>query len=71
VLTLWTDPLAAAAGADAVVIGTGWAALREIPADVFVRTVARPIVIDPDRFLAATLGADPRVHYMAVGTPRT
>jgi len=71
VLALGADPLATAAGADAVVIGTGWAALREISADVFVRTVARPIVIDPDRYLAATIGADPRVHYVAVGTPRT
>jgi hypothetical protein len=33
--------------------------------------VARPIVIDPGRFLAATVGADSRVRYVAVGTPRS
>jgi UDPglucose 6-dehydrogenase len=71
ILTLAGDALTAAAGAEAIVIGTEWPMLREIPADRLVPAMARPIVIDPNRFLAGTLGADPRIHYVAVGTPKT
>jgi UDPglucose 6-dehydrogenase len=71
ILTLAPDPLTAAAGADAVVVATEWPMLRQISTDALVQAVARPIVIDPGRFLAATVGADSRVHYVAVGTPRS
>ena len=70
ILTLAPDPLTAAAGADAVVVATEWPMLREVSTDALMRTVAGPIVIDPGRFLASTLGRDSRVRYVAVGTPR-
>jgi UDPglucose 6-dehydrogenase len=70
-LTLAGDPLAAAAGADAVVVATEWPVLRDVSPDALVQTVAQPIVVDPGRFLASTLGSDIRVRYLAVGTART
>jgi UDPglucose 6-dehydrogenase len=70
-LALALDPLTAAAGADAVVVATEWPMLRQVSTDALVQAVARPIVIDPGRFLAATVGSDPRVRYVAVGTPRS
>jgi UDPglucose 6-dehydrogenase len=69
-LTLAADPLAAADGADAVVVATEWPVLREVTIDAFMQAVAQPIVVDPGRFLASTLGSDRRVRYVAVGTPR-
>ena len=39
-------------------------------ADALVKTVSRPVIVDAGRFLAATLGADPRVRYLTVGVPR-
>jgi UDPglucose 6-dehydrogenase len=71
ILTLAPDPIAAAAGADAVVVATEWPMLREISADALIEVVAQPIVIDAGRFLAATIGGDPRVLYITVGTART
>lgn len=69
-LTLAADPLSAAAGAEAVVVATEWPVLRDVDADALVKTVSRPVIVDAGRFLAATLGADPRVRYLAVGVPR-
>lgn len=70
ILALAPDPLTAAAGADAVVIGTEWPVLREVPLDGLMQAMARPLVIDPGRFLAPTIGGDSRVRYVAVGSPR-
>lgn len=61
------DPLAAAAGADALVLATPWPEYRDISADALVSALARPLVLDAGRFLAATVGADPRVTYLTVG----
>ena len=33
--------------------------------------VAQPVVVDPGRFLEATSAADPRIRYVAVGTPQS
>lgn len=71
VLSLAPDPIAAAAGADAVVVATHWPVLKEVAADALLTVVAQPVVIDPGRFLAGTLGADPRIRYAAVGTPQS
>jgi UDPglucose 6-dehydrogenase len=70
VVSLAGDPLAAASGADAIVVATGWPILQQVSADELVQRVAQPIVVDAGRFLAATLGQDPRIRYIAVGTPR-
>jgi UDPglucose 6-dehydrogenase len=71
IVTLATDPLTAAATADAIVVATEWPLLREVSADALVQVVPHPIVIDAGRFLARTIGADSRVRYLAVGTPRS
>lgn len=69
-LCLAESALAAAAGADVVIIGTEWPAFRDIDVDTLVQVTPAPLVLDPSRFLATTLGRDPRVRYLAVGTPR-
>ena len=69
--TLAADALGAAAGADAVVVGTEWPVFRDVSADALDAAMTRPVVVDPNRFLAATMGTHPRIHYVAVGTPRS
>jgi UDPglucose 6-dehydrogenase len=71
ILTLAPDPVAAANGADALVVGTDWPMLKQVSADAVVQAMTQPIVIDPGRFLASTVGGDSRVRYVAVGTPRS
>jgi UDPglucose 6-dehydrogenase len=61
------DPLAALAAAEALVVATEWPDYKAIPAESVVAAMARPLVLDPNRALAATLGADPRVAYYSVG----
>jgi hypothetical protein len=65
--TLAASPADAARGADAVVVGTEWPMFRDVSADELVAAGA-PLVVDASRFLAATLGADRRLRYMAVGS---
>lgn len=67
--TLAASPADAARGADAVVVGTEWPLFRDVSADDLVAAGA-PLVVDAGRFLAATLGADPRLRYVAVGSDR-
>jgi len=69
VLTLAADPLAAAADADAVVVATEWPMFRDISSDALVAAAGQPAVVDAARFLKGTLGADPRIRYVTVGTP--
>jgi UDPglucose 6-dehydrogenase len=67
--SLAVSPTDAARGADAVVVGTEWPVFRDVSADDLVAAGAS-LVIDASRFLAATLGADPRLRYLAVGSQR-
>ena len=55
-------PLAAASGASALVVATEWPEFRSVPADALVATMRSPIVCDASRFLAASLGDDPRIR---------
>ena len=57
------------AGADLAVIATEWPDYRGLKADDFADTMRRPRVIDQNWFLAAALGDDPRVTYVATGRP--
>jgi UDPglucose 6-dehydrogenase len=57
-------------GLDALVVATEWPEYRQIGADQVAAAMKRPLVVDPNRFLRATLGADPRVSYDAVGIPQ-
>jgi UDPglucose 6-dehydrogenase len=57
-------------GADVAVVATAWPEYRELAPDAVVARMRRPCVVDPARYLEATLGADPRVLYRATGRPR-
>jgi UDPglucose 6-dehydrogenase len=57
----------ALAGADVAIIATEWPQFRDLGAELFVRAMRRPQVIDPNHFLAGTLGGDPRIRYAATG----
>jgi UDPglucose 6-dehydrogenase len=60
----------ALAGADVAVLATAWPQYRALSADVVASRMRRACVVDPARYLEATLGADPRVLYRATGRPR-
>jgi UDPglucose 6-dehydrogenase len=52
--------------AAALVVATEWPVYRSVPADALLH-MASPVVLDANRFLAATLGANSRVRYFTVG----
>jgi UDPglucose 6-dehydrogenase len=58
----------AVANADAIVVATEWPAFRALTVDRFGGGARRPLVLDANRFLAAHLGDEPGVQYVAVGT---
>lgn len=68
-IVLVASPMEVFAGAAVAVVATPWPEYRQIASDDVVTTMKTPCVIDASRFLADTLGADPRVQYVAVGTP--
>lgn len=57
-------------GADALVIATEWPMFKALSSDDLIKSMRTPIVIDPNRFLAAALATDRRLQYVAVGQPR-
>jgi UDPglucose 6-dehydrogenase len=58
-------------GADAIVVATEWPVFKEIDAERLAWGGRRPLVLDPNRFLAGKLAVDPKVRYVAVGAPAT
>jgi len=66
-IRLQSNPLAAAAGAQVLVVATEWPDYQTIAAADIVGTMALPVVIDANRFLLSTLGSDARIRYAAVG----
>jgi UDPglucose 6-dehydrogenase len=62
------DPVAVLKDAQALVISTEWPQYREIPAERIANMAPGLAVLDANRFLSS-LGEDPRLRYMAVGTP--
>ena len=66
---LCASPLEALSAAEGLVVATEWPDYRELPAQQVVDAMKRPLVLDANRFLKATLGNDPRIHYVAVGVP--
>jgi UDPglucose 6-dehydrogenase len=66
-MELAPEPLAAAGGADLVVVATEWPQYRTIRATDLVGRMRRPRVIDPNYFLKDALADDPRVAYVATG----
>jgi UDPglucose 6-dehydrogenase len=60
IIELAPSPADALTGTAALVVATPWP-------DYLTVNVAPPIVVDPNRFLAKTLGNNPRIRYAAVG----
>lgn len=57
-------------GSDAMFVATEWPEFTRIPADDLLGLMRQPIVVDPGRFLEASLGTDDRLQYVAVGRYR-
>lgn len=66
-LSLETSAAEAAAGASALIVATPWPDYREIAPDTVVASMERPLVLDANRFLAATFGKVPHIEYLSVG----
>jgi UDPglucose 6-dehydrogenase len=66
---LCSTPIAALEGAHALVVATEWPEYQSLSAQEIVSTMSSRWVLDANRFLVNTLGADPRIHYVAVGLP--
>lgn len=62
------DPLDACRSADLLLVTTEWPQYKTIRADDVVGRMKKAVVVDPNRFLAETMGKDERVDYSAVGT---
>jgi UDPglucose 6-dehydrogenase len=62
------SPLTATAGADALVVATAWPEYREVPLEQLLATLRHPTVIDAAGFLAQSLGTDPALRYVRVGS---
>lgn len=69
-ITLCDSALQAVEGADAVVIATEWPVFRELTAPELVTKMRKPLVLDANRFLEASLGSAPGLEYLTVGKPR-
>ncbi len=67
-IELCPTELSAADGADALVLCTPWPSYREVSSREVVGTMRTPIVIDAGGYLSSTLGVDPAVQYVRVGT---
>jgi UDPglucose 6-dehydrogenase len=55
------------AGADAIVVGTEWPQLLEVDWPALIQSAKRPLVIDPNGFLSASLENIPRIRLRRVG----
>ena len=69
VVSLCESPEAATDGASALVVCTAWPQYREIAAAPLLSRLQQPIVIDAAGFLADSLGAEPAVRFVHVGSP--
>ena len=69
-VTRHDDPLAAAAGARALILATGWPDYRDIAVDRLATAAPQLLVLDANRFLGAILGNDGRFRLVSVGHPQ-
>ncbi len=60
---------AVAHGADALVVATPWPEFKELGFGELVRSMRRPLILDPGRFLEEELAQLPEVEYLGVGRP--
>lgn len=68
-VVLAPDAIAAARGADALVIATEWPEFLTIPPERVADGNRALLVLDANGFLAASFGTDPRMRYVSVGRP--
>jgi UDPglucose 6-dehydrogenase len=68
-VTRHQDPIDAAAGARALIVATPWPVYREVDINRLATVTSCLTVLDANRFLGATLGADPRFQLVTVGQP--
>jgi UDPglucose 6-dehydrogenase len=61
--------LATLEGASALVVATEWPEYQSLSSEVVLAAMQVSLVLDPNRFLATTLGSDPRIKYVTVGKP--
>ena len=66
-IRLCSSPLEAAQGADALVIATEWPDYRAVSMPEIVASMRTPMILDANRFLAASLDGLPDVTYVVVG----
>ena len=69
VIRLQASAEEALAGAQALVIATEWPEFKNFSPDDLLGRMAKPLVLDPGRFLAAGLAGDKRITYLNVGKP--
>jgi UDPglucose 6-dehydrogenase len=67
VAELADSPVAAIAGARALVVMTPWPEFLAVSADEVAGAMSEPVVLDPAGAVAGTLGSDPRIRYVTVG----
>jgi UDPglucose 6-dehydrogenase len=67
VLELAGGAAAALNGADVAIVATEWPCLRELQITEIKDRMRRPVVIDPNHFLAQQLGRDAAIRYVATG----
>jgi UDPglucose 6-dehydrogenase len=68
-VTCHTDPLDAATGARALVVGTSWPIYRQVDVDRLAASAPGLLVLDANRFLGPLLGGDSRFRTIGVGQP--
>jgi UDPglucose 6-dehydrogenase len=66
-MTLCSTAQDVLSGADVAVVATEWPEYRSLEAHQFLDAMRWPQVIDQNRFLASTLGSEPRITYVATG----
>lgn len=64
---LAATPMEAVTGASALVVATPWPEYRQVAPEAVTARMTRTIVLDANRLLASTFGADPAVEYISVG----
>ena len=67
-VTRHDNPVAAAAGARALVLATAWPTYRNVDVDRLANVAPQLLVLDANRFLGATLGSDRPVSFRCRGT---
>lgn len=70
-VTRHSDPIAAAAGARALVVATPWSCYRDVDFDRLATAAPNLLILDAARFLTSTIGSDHRFRVIAVGEPTT